>query len=76
MVAIPVKFSYLDTPFLGLITVCHLGVIWVHMAAGDFSSEQPTVTQYQKFMLLDTSQRFLQSLYSFLLHVFIHTWLI
>jgi hypothetical protein len=43
MVVIPVKFSYHDTPFLGLITVSHLVVSWVHMAAGDFSCAQQTV---------------------------------
>jgi hypothetical protein len=75
MVVIPVKFSYHDTPFLGLITVCHLVVNWVHMAAGDFSCAQQTVTQYQQVKLVDTSKQFLQLLHSFLLHVFVHAWL-
>jgi hypothetical protein len=76
MVVIPIKLNYLDTPFLRLIIVCHLGVSWVHMAAGDFSSVQQTVTHCQQVKLLDTSQNILQSLYCLLLRVFIHAWLI
>ena len=75
-VVIPIKFSYLDTPYLGLITVCHIGVRWVHMAAGDFSSVQQTVIRCQQVKLVETSQHFLQSLQCLFLNVLIYTWLI
>jgi hypothetical protein len=67
MFVIPIKLHYLGTQVLGLITICHLGVRWAHMAAGDFSSLQQTVTQCQQVKLLDTSHNFLQSLHCLLL---------